>query len=1406
VRVSHPQVLFEISWEVCNMVGGIHTVLATKLDRMLDYYGDDYIVVGPDLSRPETAPPVFQEEIWDERMAARLATLGVGCRMGRWLVPGEPRCLLINSSALVSKKDAILAGLWENYHVDSLFGGWDYLEPVLFGRAVGQVIEDLNEHFYQPAGRQVVVHAHEWITGSSLLYLKRHSPNVGTVFTTHATVLGRSLASSRREAELFTLAPDPARWAREMNVMAKHSLESATAQHADVFTTVSFITAEECTRFLGRAPDIITPNGLGDAVPPPELGTLEARQEARRNLLRLAGITTGLKYEEDCEIFWSAGRYEYVNKGVDAFIDALKMLESRMPAGKRALAFFFYPTGHEGPRRELLDALRQGGAVNPPGVCTHDLREKNSDPLMHRLGDLEFTNAPEKPIHIINAPIYLDGLDPLIAQRYYELLPGADLTIFASYYEPWGYTPSESVAYAVPTITTDLSGFGRWAEQRGGWFASGVRVLPRKGHPYEDTVRDLATAMAEFAALPPERRKLLREAARQTAVAMRWEVFAPQYFEAHNLAASKSSQRAVPKTQVVSEPMELPRSETSTHLRSFLVLNDLPAAIDRLRELAENFWTKWHEPAVALFAGLDPEGWARAKGNPVIFLEAVAPEKLTQAAASPDFLARLAAVLAEFDQAASRYQKPEVAYFSAEFGIDERLPTYSGGLGVLAGDFLKAASDLGIRTVGVTLAYTLGYFKQHITRDGSQEVNHVHCDFRTAGLHPVVDAGQRPVAISVPFPGGPVVLQAWRAAVGRNDLYFLDADIEANRPAVRGLTHTLYGGDQQNRLRQEFLLGVGGYKLLTALGIEPAVYHLNEGHCSFLVLARMAHLMKTRHLKFHEALDYVRQTTVFTTHTPVAAGHDRFPEELVRPYLSPLLDTLHKDWRFLYEMAASAAPEGGTGFSMTHLAMRTARHVNGVSAIHGKVSRAMFRDLFPGALEQEIPVDHITNGVHTATWLSPEFKTLYRDRYGPDWQTTLSQPDALDRLREIPDDEFWHAHQSAKANLVRWLKHHIRKTWPQRLERPAHLVTVLETLDQEALVVGFARRFAPYKRGELIFKHLDMLERIVNEAERPVVFIFAGKAHPADGEGQAIIRRVVEMSRRPELAGRIVFIENYDMGVAKLLVAGCDVWLNTPTRPLEASGTSGMKAGVNGCLNLSVADGWWPEAYNGKNGWIIAEDVPDVPREYQDEYDSAQLYSILEQEVIPLYWDRDVRGLPSGWVDRMRHSIASIFGPFSAARMVSDYDAKFYTLARQASRDLAADGFTMLYTVNEFERRLMQHWGDLAFADVRIDGLQHEHVRAGKNIEIRIRLQHPGLTRDDLFVEAVVSGEEGTPPSFEKFPLRCIEENPNDSGSIWEGKIPAGKPGRHSFGIRILPGNPGFDGYTDVATRLVKWL
>lgn len=1388
------------------MVGGIHTVLATKLDRMLDYYGDDYITVGPDLSRPETAPPVFQEDLWDERMAARLAALGVGCRMGRWLVPGEPRCLLINSSALIPQKDAILAGLWEQFHVDSLFGGWDYLEPVLFGTAVGQVIESLNQHFYQPSGRQVVAHAHEWITGSALLHLKRRAPQVGTVFTTHATVLGRALASARRENELYTLSPEPARWAREMNVMAKHSLEAATAQHCDVFTTVSFITAEECSRFLGRAPDIITPNGLGDAIPPPEHGTAEAAREARRSLLRLAGITTGTQYDESWEVLWSAGRYEFVNKGVDVFLDALKALEDKLPPEKRVLAFFFYPTGHEGPRRELLEALRQGNGHHEPGACTHDLRERSTDPIMRRLADLGFDNGPGRRIHILNAPIYLDGSDPLIPHRYYELLPGADLTVFASYYEPWGYTPSESVGYAVPTITTDLSGFGRWAEQRGGWFASGVRVLSRKGHPYEETVRDLSAAIAEFCALPEERRKLMREAARQTALAMRWEVFGPQYFEAHNLAAAKSSQRAVPSTPLVPEPIELPRSETSAHLRSFLVLNDLPPEIDKLRELAENFWTKWHQPAVELFASLDRDGWERAGHNPVLFLEAVAPEKLTRAAASGEFKNRLAAVLAEYEEAASRYQKPEVAYLSAEFGIDERLPTYSGGLGVLAGDFLKAASDLGIRTVGVTLAYSLGYFKQRITRDGSQEAAHVHNDFRGAGLHPVVDAGLVPITVSVPFPGGPVLLTAWRAAVGRNDLYFLDSDIEANRPQLRGLTHSLYGGDQQNRLRQEMLLGIGGYKLLAALGIEPAVYHLNEGHCAFAVLARMAHLMKARHLKFHEALDYVRQTTVFTTHTPVPAGHDKFPEELVRPYLAPLLETLHKDWRFLYEMAATSLPEGGTAFSMTHLAMRTSRWVNGVSAIHGKVSRAMFRELFPGALEQEIPVAHVTNGVHTATWLAPGWKTLYRDRYGPDWQAALSQPDALERLREIPDEDFWHTHQDAKAQLVRWLKHHIRKTWPQRLERPSHLVTVLDTIDQESLIVGFARRFAPYKRGELIFKHLDLLERIVNDAEHPVVFIFAGKAHPADLDGQAIIRRVVEMSRRSELAGRIIFVENYDMSVAKLLVAGCDVWLNTPTRPLEASGTSGMKAGLNGCLNLSVADGWWPEAYNGKNGWIIAEDVPDVPREYQDEYDSAQLYSILEQEVIPLFWERDVRGLPAGWVDRMRHSIASLFGPFSAARMVGEYDAKFYTQARQASRDLAADGFAMLYTVNEIERRLMQHWGDLNFADVRIDGLEHEHVRAGKTIDIRIRLHHPGLTIADLFVEAVVSGETGPHPTFEKYPLTCVEEKAKEYGSIWEGKIPAGKPGRHSFGIRILPGNPGLDGYSDLATRLVKWL
>jgi starch phosphorylase len=691
----------------------------------------------------------------------------------------------------------------------------------------------------------------------------------------------------------------------------------------------------------------------------------------------------------------------------------------------------------------------------------------------------------------------------------------------------------------------------------------------------------------------------------------------------------------------------------------------LPPRINRLDELALDVWWSWHADARQVFRRLDYTVWRATAHNPVRMLWVVSQEKLTAAAADPAFLARYDRAIAALDAArtardtwwTAKYPHlagQSIAYFSAEFALHQSLPIYAGGLGVLAGDHCKEASDLGVPLIGVGFMYPQGYFHQHVSVEGWQEESYEKLHWPDAAIEPAATPDGKPCVVSVPLGDRQVLVAVWRIRVGRVKLYLLDTDLEENAPGDRELSARLYGGDRETRIQQEAILGIGGVRALTALRSRPAVFHLNEGHAAFVVLQRIHDLVE-QGATFEAALDEVRRATVFTTHTPVPAGHDAFAFPLVDRYLSAVLGS-HRDQ---FMNLGSYDTGGGALFNMTALALRTAGQVNGVSTLHGAVTRSMWGGMWPGTPEPERPVASVTNGVHVPTWIAADLADLFSRHLGSDWLERHDDPAVWDAVSHIPDEELWACRQGLRRYLFTFVRDRARQRWTEERVGTPRVVAAGTLLEPETLTIGFARRFAGYKRSELIFQDPERLARILNAAERPVQIIFAGKAHPADDVGKHHLQRVYKRALDPMFGGRVAFVDDYDLHVAHYLVQGCDVWLNTPRKPLEASGTSGMKAALNGVPHLSIADGWWAEGFNGKNGWAIVGE-PTGDDAAVDAADATALYRLLEEDVVPCFYDRDGAGVPRRWMAIVKEAIRSVAPRFSARRMVKEYAERMY--------------------------------------------------------------------------------------------------------------------------------------------------
>jgi phosphorylase/glycogen(starch) synthase len=1211
--VTAPYTLFETSWEVCNKVGGIHTVVSTKAKTLVERFGDEYVAIGPWLLSGAAArdEDVFEEEAGFEEFAEGCRALGVPVRVGRWKIPGRPRTILVEFSGLFAQKDAILSRLWEAYRVDSLFGDWDYVEPVLFGHAAAIVIEKWHAERTLPARRGAVAQFHEWMTGSGMLRLKEHAPSIGTVFTTHATILGRSLAAGGVTPLEGLRGRTSEQAALELGIRAKHSIEGVCAREADVFTTVSDITADEAELFFQRRAAPLLPNGIDlDVID--ELAGPTTRDQAEEKLRDLATRFLG-EDASQAALLCISGRYEFHNKGIDLLLDALAGVAAR--PGREIVLYVLVPAGNSGLRSEVIARMTRplselvASPPGPVGISTHNLFDFEHDPLHRRCAELGIDNRRGSRVRVIQIPVYFNKSDGLLNLPYEALLRAMDLSCFPSFYEPWGYTPEESLAVGVPTVTTDCAGFGRWALERKLGPENGVFVLARVGVTESTTTERLGETIERWVAEPRDRDETVR-VCRNTARLTSWSGLVERYYQAFERALVEAERRAaetappVLRAKVALPVAPVPQGQRP-RLTSFEVAATMPEPLRGLERLARNLWWSWDPEAGALFRELYPAKWESSHHNAVRFLREIYPEDLRSRAGDAEYVARLRRVMQRFDAYLARAgaeipvaggelsARHPVAYFCAEFGIHESLPIYSGGLGILAGDHLKSASDLGLPLVGVGLFYKKGYLHQRMTSAGEQIGADADNDPNSLAVEAVTDGEGRPLEIALQLPSSSLVLRAWKVAVGRVSLYLLDANVAANRPEDRDITRQLYGGDHEHRLRQEIVLGRGGARLLERLGIEPAVFHVNEGHAAFLALERVGRLIREQGLTFDEAREIVRASTVFTTHTPVPAGHDRFGEDLIRRYFSDAPGWVGVPWERFYALGQAEDDRGA--FNMTYLALHFAAFANGVSALHGKVSQRLLHPFWPKLLENEVPVGSITNGVHLPTWTDPGLARLFgaetRPVRGEDFERSAAGFDA---------GAFSEIKQSAKRRLVDYVRESLEESFVERHDSPTVLHRMLAGLDERCLWIGFARRFAPYKRAQLLFRDPERLRRLLDDPDRPVRIVFAGKAHPNDRLGQEILRAVVLASRSDEFVGRIFFLEDYEIELARRLVQGVDVWLNNPIRPLEASGTSGMKVAANGGLNLSVLDGWWIEAYDGENGWAVGGGRVFPNQELQD--------------------------------------------------------------------------------------------------------------------------------------------------------------------------------------------------------------
>lgn len=833
----------------------------------------------------------------------------------------------------------------------------------------------------------------------------------------------------------------------------------------------------------------------------------------------------------------------------------------------------------------------------------------------------------------------------------------------------------------------------------------------------------------------------------------------------------------------------------------------LPEQLQPLYEMATNLWWVWNHEGAKLFGKIDSELWASTEGNPVLLLQSLSYKRIEEILADDVLMAEIKAVYSIFKDYVDvkpDQTKPSVAYFSMEYGLTNVLKIYSGGLGVLAGDYLKEASDSNIDLTAVGFLYRYGYFTQSLSMDGQQIANYEPQNFNALPLTQVMQANGEPMVLEVPYPGRTVYAHIWKVSVGRVPLYLMDTDIPQNSEWDRSITHQLYGGDWENRMKQEYLLGIGGILMLNKLGIKKQIYHCNEGHAALINAQRLVDFIQNDGLSFNQALEVVRASALYTVHTPVPAGHDYFDEGLFGRYMGEFPGKLGISWQEFIDMGREN-PGSNEKFSMSVFALNTCQEANGVSWLHGKVSQRMFAPVWKGYFPDELHVGYVTNGVHMPTWASTEWKRFFAEHFDKKFLKDQSNKKYWEAIQNVTDEDIWSIRKTLKNKLITYIKNQYKTNWLKNQGDPAKVVSILDKINPNALLIGFGRRFATYKRAHLLFTDLDRLAKIVNNEQYPIQLVFTGKAHPADGGGQGLIKHIVEISRRPEFLGKIIFLENYDMRLARHLIAGVDVWLNTPTRPLEASGTSGEKAEMNGVLNFSVLDGWWYEGYKPGAGWALTDKRTYENQQYQDQLDAATIYHTLETEIIPTYYARNSKGYSPEWIQYIKNSMSEIAPDYTMKRMLDDYIDRFYNKLATRSAHLHENGFAEAKAIAAWKEEVAEHWDSFQVEsftcsqDLAIDG-----PVVGKEYKFDLVIDRHEL-KGMLGVEMVVTKEN---PDNHQLELLATEQfkliKEEGSKLFFELKTTPSEAGLHKMGFRVYPVNKELPHRMDFA--FVRWI
>lgn len=1404
--------VFETSWEICNKVGGIYTVLSTKACTAVEEYKNNYICIGPDLSKDAGNNNDFIE---DEALYKNWREIaqkeGLRIRIGRWNIAGEPIVFLIDFTQYFEKKNDILTQFWLNYKLDSISGQWDYIEPLLFGYAAGKVIESFYK-FHCSAMDKIIAHFHEWMTGGGILYIEKEIPQIATVFTTHATVLGRCIAGNGLPLYDNIGQYSATECATRFGVRSKFSLEYLSAQTADAYSTVSRITDQECLAFFQKPADLITINGFENSFVPQGDAYHDKQQTARHKLQQVASALLQQPIDENALLVLNSGRYEFRNKGIDIFIRSLEKLRHQN-LNRDILAFIMVPAGVSGQREDLQNKIKNQTIFNDSShaayrdYATHPLHDTYNDPIIKELNRLNLDNAPDSHVKVIFVPVYLNGRDGIFNLNYYDLLIGFDLTVFPSYYEPWGYTPLESIAFGVPTITTSLAGFGKWVNEN---FPNqhGIAVVNRTDNNDDDVCNDIVNAVTKFANYPIDKILSCRRDAREVALHALWNNLFDNYRKIYDLAIEKSAMRyELYKDKTSQIGLMVEKATVSQPVwKKVTIKSNLPTNLEKLEELANNLWWSWNCEARELFMEIaGKERWNEFDENPVHMLQMLPLGVIKEFSENKDFVQKLTRVYDTFqnymNQPITRKEK-KVAYFSMEFGISNELKIFSGGLGMLAGDYLKEASDCNVNMVAVGLLYRCGYFVQQISPTGEQINLYPLQSFSKLPIQPIRDENGDWKTISIALPGRTLYARIWRVNVGRIKLYLLDTDLDTNTTEDKQITYNLYGGDNENRLKQELLLGIGGVRLLNLFNENAEIFHLNEGHAAFSSLERTRNIMEEHHFSFLMAMDIVRASSLFTTHTPVPAGHDAFSEDLMRMYFSNFPEKFNISWQSFMGLGRKSVELTNDKFSVSILACKFCQEVNGVSKIHGRVSREMFEYLYDGRFANELHIGYVTNGVHYPTWAHKKWQQFHRQLFGENFTHDISNSELWKKIYQTHDESIWKIKNELRSEMLENVRELVNLQMRRRNDSPALIVKTIKAIKDNVLTIGFARRFATYKRAYLLFMNEEKLRNLVCNPDHPIQFIFAGKAHPHDKAGQDLIKRIIEVSRKPEFVGKVIFIENYDMILAKKLISGCDVWLNTPTRPLEASGTSGEKAVMNGVLNFSVLDGWWAEGYVPDAGWAVDEKITYANNQMQDELDAANLFAIFEEQIIPAFYERN-DNIPTTWVKMMKNNFAQISPRFTMKRQLDDYYAKYYDKLSVRTDLLSKNDFENLYKLVQWKNKMITSWDNIELISNSLPDDPDSTIYLGENRTIEVEIKLGNINPEDVKVEILFTHRNGERQElFSKYQLQCTETQNGISKFVRE--IDAKYAGVWGCAVRILPANPLLA--HDMELNLVKWV